>query len=77
MEQLNHLLQEISDEIDQMAKYDNQAQSLMSIPGIGCYSALLILSKIGDVRCFPDAKHLVSYAGLVFGLLVVKLVMDI
>jgi len=64
MEQLNHLLQEISDEIDQIAKYDNQAQILMSMPGIGCYSALLILSEIGDITRFPDAKHLVSYAGL-------------
>jgi transposase len=64
IEQLNHLLQEISDEINQVAKYDNQAQILMSIPGIGCYSALLILSEIGNIRRFPDAKHLVSYAGL-------------
>lgn len=64
MEQLNHLLQEISDEINQIAKHNKEAQLLMSMPGIGCYSALLILSEIGDVGRFPDAKHLVSYAGL-------------
>ena len=64
MEQLNHLLQEISDEINQIARYDSQAQILMSMPGIGCYSALLILSEIGDITRFPNAKHLVSYAGL-------------
>jgi transposase len=42
-----------------------QAQLLMSIPGISYYSALLILSEIGEVERFPDAKRLCSYAGLV------------
>ena len=42
-----------------------QAQLLMSIPGIGYYSALLILSEIGEVDRFPNAKRLCSYAGLV------------
>jgi transposase len=37
----------------------------MGIPGISYYSALLILSKIGEIRRFPDAKRLCSYAGLV------------
>jgi transposase len=63
-EQLMAMLQEISHEIDQRAELDNQAQILMSMPGIGCYSALLILSEIGDVKRFPSEKHLVSYAGL-------------
>ncbi len=35
------------------------------MPGIGPYSALLILSEIGDVHRFPDARRLCSYAGLV------------
>src|SRR4030095_2741515 len=42
-----------------------QAQMLMGIPGISYYSALLILSEMGEVSRFPDAKHLCSYAGLV------------
>ena len=42
-----------------------QAQLLMGIPGISYYSALLILSEIGEVDRFPDAKRLCSYAGLV------------
>ena len=36
----------------------------MSIPGISFYSALFILSEIGDINRFPDSEHLVSYAGL-------------
>jgi transposase len=64
IEQLNDLLKAVSLEINQRAKLDEQAQLLMTMPGIGCYSAMLILSEIGDITRFPDAKHLVSYAGL-------------
>ena len=49
---------------DTKAKVNEQAKLLMSIPGIGTYSAMLILSEIGDIKRFPDAKNLVSYAGL-------------
>jgi len=38
---------------------------LCTMPGIGAYSALLILSEIGDVHRCPDSRHLCSYAGLV------------
>ncbi|MCK4347922.1 MAG: IS110 family transposase [Thermoplasmatales archaeon] len=37
---------------------------LMSIPGVGYYSALVIISEIGDISRFPCAKKLVGYAGL-------------
>lgn len=39
-------------------------QLLMSIPGVGYYSALVIISEIGDISRFPTAKKLVGYAGL-------------
>lgn len=68
LRQLGHL----TDEIDQVAQAitaqvaaDPQAQLLCTMPGIGAYSALLILSEIGDVHRFPDSRHLCSYAGLV------------
>jgi len=44
---------------------DEGARILMSIPGVGYYSALLIKAEIGDVRRFPCAKKLCAYAGLV------------
>lgn len=53
-----------SHEIDDMAKVDSRARNLESIPGIGHYSAMLIVAEIGDVKRFPSANHLVSYAGL-------------
>ena len=41
------------------------AKLLMTIPGIGYYSALLIVSEVGDINRFPDSYHLCSYAGLI------------
>jgi transposase len=52
-------------EIDARAEASEEAVWLDSIPGIGHYFALLILAEIGDIRRFPDAAHLASYAGLV------------
>ena len=41
------------------------ARLLMTVPGIGYYSALLIVSEIGDINRFPDSYHLCSNAGLI------------
>lgn len=38
---------------------------LDTIPGISYYSALLIVSEVGDIKRFPSARRLCSYAGLV------------
>lgn len=48
-----------------LTKEDEMATLLMSVPGIGYYSALLIFSGIGDISRFPDSYHLCSYAVLV------------
>jgi len=53
-----------SRKVQQLAEEDRDAKLLMTIPGVGYYSALLIKSEIGDVRRFPVAKQLCSYAGL-------------
>jgi transposase len=50
--------------IRELASEDEDALLLMSIPGISYFSALTILSEIGDINRFAKAKHLVSYAGL-------------
>jgi transposase len=48
-----------------LAAAEPQAQLLQTIPGIGPYAALLILSEIGEVARFRDPKQLCAYAGLV------------
>ena len=55
----------VSKRIDALAKQDERATWLMSMPGIGYYSAMLILAEIGDIGRFPSPKQLSSYAGLV------------
>ena len=49
----------------QLAEANRDSTLLMTIPGVGFYSALLIKSEIGDVKRFASAKQLCSYAGLV------------
>jgi transposase len=41
------------------------AKRLQTMPGIGEYSALLIVLELWDIDRFPDTKHLASYVGLV------------
>lgn len=58
-------IQAMTARLEALAAADPQAQLLRTMPGLGAYSALLILSEIGDVQRFPDSRHLCSYAGLV------------
>lgn len=44
---------------------DPRAGWLMTVPGIGSYSAMLLLAEIGDIRRFADKHALSNYAGLV------------
>jgi transposase len=54
-----------SKKIQQLAEGNRDALLLMTIPGMGYYSALLTASEIGDVKRFRSAKQLCAYAGLV------------
>lgn len=51
--------------IDALAIKDEGARLLVTIPGVGYYSALLIQSEIGEINRFPSAKKLCSFAGIV------------
>jgi transposase len=61
---LNHEIDQTSRRIRTEAEDDDYARLLMTIPGVGYYSALLIVSEIGEIERFPDSQHLCSYAGL-------------
>ena len=45
--------------------YKVKVERLRSLKGIGVYSAMVILTEIGDARRFAAAPHLMSYLGLV------------
>ena len=52
-------------QIGVIAQGDPRSRWLETIPGIGKYSAMILLAEIGEVQRFSTAKALFSYAGLV------------
>ena len=64
LETMNVQIRGVESEIRRRVRESPEARRLWSIPGVGRFGALLILAEIGDVRRFPDARHLISYAGL-------------
>jgi len=64
VECLNRLLRNVEGEIKRRASLDEDVRLLLSLTGVGVYSALLIKSEIGDIKRFPNYKKLVAWAGL-------------
>lgn len=62
---IDERLRQITRQIHVLARADQRVAWLVTMPGIGYYSALLILAEIGDIIRFPTDKQLCSYAGLV------------
>jgi transposase len=52
-------------QLREKARSDSRARWLMTIPGIGEFSAMLLLAEIGDIARFTSKQALCSYAGLV------------
>ena len=66
IDSFDYEIKQVSKQIAVYTKEDNTAKLLiMTIPGIGYYSALLLISEIGDINRFMDSNHLCSYAGLI------------
>jgi len=51
-------------EIHQRARCDPRVKILTQLPGVGPFTALVILAEIGDVSRFGSARKLASWAGL-------------
>ena len=52
-------------EVKTFVNRDQRAQWLMTISGIGQYSAMLLLAEIGNIERFAHSRALCNYAGLV------------
>lgn len=63
---LDEQIAEVSTEIgERLAPFADQLARLDEIPGIGSWTAEVILAEIGtDMRRFPSAAHLASWAGM-------------
>lgn len=65
VDQLDQEVHTLDQQLRHIAKEDPVARCLMSIPGIGAFTALVLKAEIGDIHRFPDKKSLFNYAGLV------------
>ncbi len=65
MEVLNGEIRRLSLELKRIAGEDEDVRLLMTIPGFGYYTALLVKAEIGDISRFKSGDHLCSYAGIV------------
>jgi transposase len=68
LRRIDHYGEEIQKQnlqLSEKAKQDERARWLMSIPGIGECSAMMLLAEIGEIGRFGDKEALCSYAGLV------------
>jgi transposase len=55
---------ELEKSINQVALNDPRVPLLLQLPGVGTLIAVTILAAIGPIERFPDASHLVGYAGM-------------
>jgi transposase len=64
IDDLDRQLAPLERELRPLARSDERAKLLMTIPGIAELLGLTIASEIGDISRFPSASKLVGYAGL-------------
>lgn len=63
--QLNTWIKELDERIEQEVARREDAQRLMTHPGVGPQTALATVLVLGPVERFPDDRHLTSYLGLI------------
>ncbi len=51
-------------ELRRHAKADPRVKALTALPGVGQFTALVIVAEVGDITRFPNARKLASWAGL-------------
>ncbi len=54
----------IDGELHQHARADPRVTALRTLPGVGEFTALVMVAEIGDISRFPSARKLASWAGL-------------
>ena len=67
LEEVEKLKEAVDEELQRQstgAVWGKQALQLMQLPGVGFVVAMTVLSAIGDITRFENAKQLVGYAGI-------------
>jgi len=61
---LQVLIDRLDWEVRQHARSDPRVKILTQLPGVGPFTALVILAEVGDITRFGSARKLASWAGL-------------
>jgi transposase len=64
VDQMTEAIAEQTRALERMAEQDARAMWLQTVPGIGAYSAMVILAEVGEIERFATKRALASYAGL-------------
>lgn len=64
LQDLDQKLAKLDNKLSNLAKEQADCRRLMSISGIGCLTALAIISHIGNVSNFHNGRQLAAYFGL-------------
>jgi transposase len=64
IDDLDRQLAPLERELRPLARADDRARLLMTIPGVAELLGLTIASEIGDIARFPSSRKLVGYSGL-------------
>jgi transposase len=64
MDALQQPIDRLDAEVRQLAKADPRVTVLTQLPGVGPFTALVLLAEIGDITRFGSARKLASWAGL-------------
>jgi transposase len=65
LDSLETRIRRVAKRIEQRVDMTPEAQLLLTVPGIGAKTAMLIMAEIGTLDRFPSSNHLTSFAGLV------------
>jgi transposase len=58
------VIDRIDGELHQHARTDPRVKTLRTLPGVGEFTALVMVAEIGDISRFGNARKLASWAGL-------------
>lgn len=62
IELIERQLNDVDKKIEESARKLNSP--IFSIPGIGTYTGMCILSEIGDIKCFDSSRKIVGFSGM-------------
>ena len=64
LDQLNGRITDLEERMEEVFGATKELELVRTLPGVAFILGVVILSEVGDVKRFPSASHLASYAGM-------------